>query len=36
MPRMWSHLARTLKHPALADANAFVADVARPYLERAA
>lgn len=36
MPRMWGHLARTLKHPALADANAFVEEVARPYLEQAA
>jgi N-acetylmuramate 1-kinase len=36
MPRMWGHLGRTLKHPALAEANAFVEEVARPYLERAA
>ena len=36
MPRMWGHLARNLEHPALADARAFVADVARPYLESAA
>lgn len=36
MPRVWGHLARTLKHPALREANAFVADVARPYLEQAA
>jgi aminoglycoside/choline kinase family phosphotransferase len=36
MPRMWGHLARTLEHPALEDARAFVASVARPYLERAA
>jgi aminoglycoside/choline kinase family phosphotransferase len=36
MPRMWGHLARTLKHPALADANALVEEVARPYLEQAA
>jgi aminoglycoside/choline kinase family phosphotransferase len=36
MPRMWGHLARTLKHPALAEANAFVEEVARPYLEKAA
>jgi aminoglycoside/choline kinase family phosphotransferase len=36
MPRMWAHLASTLEHPALADASAFVKDVARPYLERAA
>ena len=36
MPRMWGHLARTLQNPALADARAFVEDVARPYLEKAA
>lgn len=36
MPRMWGHLGRTLQHPALADARAFVEDVARPYLEKAA
>jgi hypothetical protein len=36
MPREWGHLARTLEHPALAEARAFVTDVARPYLERAA
>ena len=36
MPRMWGHLARTLQNPALADARAFVQDVARPYLENAA
>lgn len=36
MPRMWAHLARTLEHPALADARDFVASVARPYLEKAA
>ena len=36
MPRMWGHLARTLEHPSLADARAFVNDVARPYLEKAA
>lgn len=36
MPRMWRHLAATLKHPALEEARAFVEDVARPYLERAA
>ena len=36
MPREWGHLARNLKHPALADARAFVEDVARPYLEQAA
>lgn len=36
MPREWGHLARTLEHPALEDAKAFVESVARPYLERAA
>ena len=36
MPREWGHLARNLQHPALEDARAFVADVARPYLEAAA
>jgi len=36
MPRMWGHLARALQNPALADARAFVQDVARPYLEKAA
>lgn len=36
MPRMWGHLGRTLKHPALSEVNAFVEDVARPYLEKAA
>ncbi len=36
MPREWGHLARTLQHPALAEVKAFVEDVARPYLERAA
>lgn len=36
MPRMWSHLKRTLQNPALADARAFVEEVARPYLEQAA
>jgi len=36
MPREWGHLARTLEHPALADARDFVASVARPYLEKAA
>jgi hypothetical protein len=36
MPRMWGHLARALQNPALADARAFVEDVARPYLEKAA
>lgn len=36
MPRMWAHLANVLKHPSLADARAFVEDVAAPYLEKAA
>lgn len=36
MPREWGHLARTLRHPALADARAFVEEVAAPYLEDAA
>jgi N-acetylmuramate 1-kinase len=36
MPRMWGHLGRTLAHPALEDARAFVNAVARPYLEAAA
>ena len=36
MPRMWAHLARTLEHPALAEARDFVTGVARPYLEKAA
>jgi len=36
MPREWAHLARTLEHPALADARDFVESVARPYLEKAA
>jgi aminoglycoside/choline kinase family phosphotransferase len=36
MPREWGHLSRTLAHPALEDARAFVEDVARPYLEQAA
>ena len=36
MPREWGHLARTLEHPALEEARAFVRDVARPYLEAAA
>lgn len=36
MPRMWGHLARTLQNPALAEARAFVEDVAAPYLEKAA
>ena len=36
MPREWGHLARTLEHPALEDARAFVRSVARPYLEQAA
>jgi len=36
MPREWRHLADNLKHPALADAHAFVEEVAKPYLEKAA
>lgn len=36
MPREWGHLSRTLSHPALADARAFVEEVAAPYLEKAA
>ncbi|MGE0597760.1 MAG: aminoglycoside phosphotransferase family protein [Hyphomonadaceae bacterium] len=36
MPREWGHLARNLKHPALADARAFVEHVARPYVGAAA
>ena len=36
MPREWGHLAACLKHPALAEARAFVEDVAKPYLESAA
>lgn len=36
MPREWGHLARALQHPALAEARAFIEDVARPHLERAA
>lgn len=36
MPRVWGHLARTLEHPSLAEAKAFVEDIARPYLEKAA
>lgn len=36
MPREWGHLARTLEHPALAEARDFVESVARPYLEKAA
>lgn len=36
MPREWGHLARTLQHPALEEARAFVESVARSYLERAA
>ncbi|MEZ6022442.1 MAG: phosphotransferase [Hyphomonadaceae bacterium] len=36
MPREWGHLARTLEHPALEEARAFIQSVARPYLERAA
>ncbi len=36
MPREWGHLARSLQHPSLEEARAFVNDVARPMLERAA
>lgn len=36
MPREWGHLARTLEHPSLSEAKAFVESVARPYLEQAA
>ncbi|WP_395646784.1 aminoglycoside phosphotransferase family protein [Terricaulis sp.] len=36
MPRMWAHLGRTLKHPALAETRAFVESVARQRLEQAA
>ncbi|MEJ0058390.1 MAG: phosphotransferase [Terricaulis sp.] len=36
MPREWGHLSRSLQHPALADARAFVAEVAPSYLEAAA
>lgn len=36
MPREWGHLARTLAHPALAEARDFVESIARPHLERAA
>lgn len=36
MPREWGHLARNLEHPALAEARAFVQEVARSYLEAAA
>ncbi|GAM96657.1 predicted phosphotransferase [alpha proteobacterium U9-1i] len=36
MPREWGHLARALRHPSLEEARAFVEDVARPHLERAA
>ena len=36
MPRMWGHLSRVLAHPSLRDAQAFVEDVAAPYLEKAA
>lgn len=36
MPREWRHLARTLEHPSLGEAKAFVESVARPYLEKAA
>lgn len=36
MPREWGHLARTLEHPALAEAKDFVESVAGSYLARAA
>lgn len=36
MPRVWGHLKRTLEHPSLSEARAFVEDVAAPYLEAAA
>ncbi|MES1200779.1 MAG: phosphotransferase [Pseudomonadota bacterium] len=36
MPREWAHLAENLKHPALADLRAFIEEIAKPYLERAA
>lgn len=36
MPREWRHLARNLRHPALADARDFVQSVAGSYLEHAA
>lgn len=36
MPRMWGHLARTLKHPALSDMAAFVDEVAGAHLKAAA
>lgn len=36
MPREWGHLKACLQHPALAEARAFVEEVAGPYLERAA
>lgn len=35
MPRVWRVLARNVRHPALAEAAAFVADVAGPQLENA-
>ncbi len=35
MPRMWAHLAENLAHPALAEAQAFVAEVAGAYLDAA-
>jgi aminoglycoside/choline kinase family phosphotransferase/GTP:adenosylcobinamide-phosphate guanylyltransferase len=35
MSRMWAHLATNLEHPALADARAFVMEVAGAYLEPA-
>jgi hypothetical protein len=36
LPREWGHLAANLRHPELAEMRAFVADVAAPYLEKAA
>ena len=36
MPREWGHLSANLKHPALAEARAFVTEVAGPYLGEAA
>jgi aminoglycoside/choline kinase family phosphotransferase len=36
MPREWAHLARNLRHPALAEAREFVEEIAGPYLDAAA
>ncbi|MGE3249001.1 MAG: aminoglycoside phosphotransferase family protein [Hyphomonadaceae bacterium] len=36
MPREWGHLARTLRHPALAEMAAFMAQVAPAYVKEAA